>query len=132
MPVAVLSEGARRVLFASASAQEAGVKTGMRETAALSRCPELHAEILGTPLTTAAWNELVEQLYARYSDRVDGRMPGLVFLKLGLGAARDLAAALQVPVGLASSLEVAHLAALRARRVRCGRCTPADRRKRRS
>ncbi|ACO47648.1 Y-family DNA polymerase [Deinococcus deserti] len=119
VPVAVLSEegsgGGRRVLHVSPGARDAGVKVGMRDTAALSRCPELHAETMNAPLAAAAWNELLEQMYVRYSDRVEGRTPGLIFLKLSLGAARDLAAALQAPVGLAGSLEVAHLAALRAK-----------------
>ncbi|MPY68281.1 Y-family DNA polymerase [Deinococcus sp. SDU3-2] len=114
IPVAVLGEGSRKVVFASAEALEAGVQPGMRETAALSRCPELHAEVVSAPTATAAWAELLEVLYARYSDRVEGREPGLAYLKVSAPAARDLAAALHTPVGLAASLEVAQLAALRA------------------
>ncbi|MBB5234269.1 Y-family DNA polymerase [Deinococcus budaensis] len=115
VPVAVLSETARKVVFASPEAREAGVQVGMRETAALSRCPELHAEVVSAPTATAAWAELLEVLYARYSDRVEGREPGAAYLKLSAPAARDLAAALHAPVGLGASLEVAQLAALRAR-----------------
>ncbi|MBB5365850.1 Y-family DNA polymerase [Deinococcus humi] len=114
VPVAVLNES-KRVLYASLEARDAGVQTGMRDLAALSRCPELHAEGISAPAAIAAWAELLETLYARYSDRVEGRVPGTVFLKLSIAAARELAAALHAPVGLADSLEVAHLAALRAR-----------------
>lgn len=53
VPVAVLSE-ARRVLHVSGLAREAGVQVGMRETAALSRCPELHAEVVSGPTAQAA------------------------------------------------------------------------------
>ncbi|MFC4427254.1 Y-family DNA polymerase [Deinococcus navajonensis] len=113
VPVAVLSETSRHVLHASPEAQTAGVQTGMRESAALSRCPDLHAEVVTAPEAAAAWAGLLEQLYARYSDRVDGRVPGVAYLQLRSAAARDLAAALQAPVGLAGSLEVAQLAALR-------------------
>lgn len=114
IPVAVLSEGSRRVLHASPRALALGVQPGMRDTAALGRCPELHAEVLAAPSATAAWAQLLETLYARYSDRVQGTTPGTVFLKLSPAGARDLAAALHAPVGLAGSLEVARLAALRA------------------
>ncbi|MBB5364532.1 Y-family DNA polymerase [Deinococcus humi] len=114
VPVAVLNES-RRVLYASPEAREAGVQTGMREIAALSRCPELHAEMITAPAAIAAWAEVLETLYARYSDRVEGRVPGTVFLKISASAARELGAALHAPVGLAESLEVAQLAALRAR-----------------
>lgn len=115
VPVAVLGETTRKVVFASPEAREAGVQIGMRETAALSRCPELHAEVVSAPTATAAWAELLEVLYARYSDRVEGREPGLAYLKVSAPAARDLAAALHAPVGLATSLEVAQLAAPRAK-----------------
>ena len=114
VPVAVLNES-RRVLYASPEAREAGVQAGMRDLAALSRCPELHAEVLSAPSALAAWAELLETLYARYSDRVEGGTPGTVYLKVSVPAARELAAALNAPVGLAESLEVAQLAALRAR-----------------
>lgn len=115
VPVAVLGEMTRRVLQASPEALEAGVHPGMRDVAALSRCPDLHAEVLTRPTVVGAWNALLETLYARYSDRVEGRTPGTAFLMLRAPAARDLAAALHAPVGLASSVEVAQLAALRAR-----------------
>ncbi len=114
VPVAALSES-RRVLYASSDATIAGVQPGMRDIAALSRCPELHAEVISAPTAIAAWAELLETLYARYSDRVEGRVPGTVFLKISAPAARELAAALHAPVGLAESLEVAQIAALRAR-----------------
>ncbi|WP_276605562.1 Y-family DNA polymerase [Deinococcus sp. Arct2-2] len=113
-PVAVLGE-TRRVLFACPEAQLQGVQPGMREMAALSRCPDLHAEVVSGSAASAAWAELLEALYARYSDRVEGRQAGIAFLKVSLKAARDLAAALHVPVGWADSPEVAHLAALRAK-----------------
>lgn len=114
VPVAVLGEMTRRVISANPEALASGVQIGMRDGAALSRCPELHAEVITGPTAKAAWDELLELLYARYSDRVEGRTPGTVFLKVSAPAARDLAAALHAPVGLAGSLEVAHLAALRA------------------
>lgn len=114
VPVAVLGETTRRVIHASPEALAAGVQTGMRDVAALSRCPDLHAEVVTGPLARAAWAELVETLYARYSDRVEGPVPGTAFLVVSSSAARDLAAALHAPVGLAASQEVAHLAALRA------------------
>ncbi|QLG12848.1 Y-family DNA polymerase (plasmid) [Deinococcus sp. D7000] len=114
VPVAVLSES-RRVLYASPEAREAGVQPGMRDMAALSRCPDLHAEVITAPSAVAAWAELLETLYARYSDRVEGKTLGTVFVKISAPAARELAAALHAPVGLAESLEVAQLAALRAR-----------------
>ncbi|WP_415787922.1 Y-family DNA polymerase [Deinococcus saxicola] len=112
--VAALGES-RKVLYASPEAMAAGVQPGMRDTAALSRCPELHAEVISAPSALAAWAELLETLYAQYSDRVEGRTPGLAFLTVSAPAARELAAALHAPVGLADSLEVAQLAALRAR-----------------
>ncbi|MFC6668481.1 hypothetical protein ACFP9V_25795 [Deinococcus radiopugnans] len=114
VPVAVLSES-RRVLYACPEAGAAGVQPGMRDVAALSRCPDLHAEVITAPSAVAAWAELLETLYGRYSDRVEGQVPGTVFVKISAPAARELAAALNAPVGLADSLEVAHLAALRAR-----------------
>ncbi|BBN97176.1 Y-family DNA polymerase [Deinococcus grandis] len=112
VPVAVLSEG-RRVLQTCPLATQAGVTVGMRETAALSRCPDLHAEVVPAPEAEAIWEELLEQLYARFSDRVDGGRAGVAFLTLSPSGARDLAAALHAPVGLATSKELAHLAALR-------------------
>ena len=114
VPVAVLSEG-KRVLHASPDAEALGVQPGMRETAALSRCPELHAVVVTAPVAQAAWNDLLEQLYARYSDRIEGREVGVAYLSIGPAAARELAAALHAPVGVASSLEVAQLAARRAK-----------------
>ncbi|GHF54293.1 hypothetical protein GCM10017781_33250 [Deinococcus metalli] len=114
LPVAVLNE-AGKVVHANAAATLSGVNVGMKEAAALSRCPELHAEVVRAPSAQAAWTELLETLYARYSDRVEGREPGVAYLALGVQGARDLAAALHAPVGHAGSVEVAHLAALRAR-----------------
>ena len=114
VPVAVLSEGSRKVIHVNELALAAGVQAGMRESAALSRCPELHAEVVSGPTASAAWNELLELLYARFSDRVEGE-PGLAYLMVSEGRARELAAALHAPVGLASSKEVALLAALRAK-----------------
>lgn len=93
VPVAVLNES-KRVLYASPEARDAGVEAGMRDLAALSRCPELHAEGISAPAAIAAWAELLETLYARYSDRVEGRTPGTVFLKISAPAAREPAAAL--------------------------------------
>ncbi|MGY2893792.1 Y-family DNA polymerase [Deinococcus sp. UYEF24] len=113
LPLAVLGEHDRRVVHANAQALEAGVLPGLRESAALSRCPELHAEVVGAPGAKVAWDELLATLYARYSDRVEGRTPGVVFLNGSLTAAREIAAALRAQVGVAGSLEVAHLAALR-------------------
>lgn len=115
VPVAVLGETTRRVVHASSEAVSAGVQAGMRDVAALSRCPELHAEVVTRPTARAAWAELLEVLYARYSDRVEGQAPGVAFLAISAAAARELAAALSASVGLAASLEVAHLAALRAK-----------------
>ena len=43
----------------------------------LSSCPKLHAEVVTAPVAQAAWNDLLEQLYARYSDRVKGREVGV-------------------------------------------------------
>ena len=114
LPVAVLNE-AGRVVHVNAPARLGGVDVGMKEAAALSRCPELHAEVVSAPTAQAAWNELLETLYARYSDHVEGREPGIAYLALGVSGARELAAALHAPVGHAASLEVAHLAALRAK-----------------
>lgn len=114
VPVAVLSE-ARKVVHVSPEAALAGVEPGMRETAALSRCPDLHAEVVTAPAAQATWNELLEELYARYADRVEGRTPGAAFLTLTAPAARELAVALHAPIGLGTSLEGAQLAALRAK-----------------
>ncbi|WP_240741848.1 Y-family DNA polymerase [Deinococcus sp. KSM4-11] len=114
LPVAVLNE-AGRVLHVNVLARLGGVDVGMKEAAALSRCPELHAEVVSAPTAQAAWNELLETLYARYSDRVEGREPGIAYVALSVSGARELAAALHAPVGYAASLEVAHLAALRAK-----------------
>ena len=115
LPLAVLGEHDRRVLHVNEAARDAGVTIGMRESAALSRCPELHAEVVGGPGAATAWEDLLETLYARYSDRVEGRTQGVVFLNSSGSAARELAVALNAQVGMAESLEVAHLAALRAR-----------------
>ncbi|BDP43324.1 hypothetical protein DAETH_32930 (plasmid) [Deinococcus aetherius] len=115
LPVAVLGETIRRVVAATPEAMTAGVHLGMSEVAALSRCPELHAQVITGPTARAAWAEVLELLYARYSDRVHSSTPGVAFLQTRAPAARDLAAALHAPVGLAASTQVAHLAALRAR-----------------
>lgn len=114
LPVAVLGEHDRRVLYVNEAAALQGVTPGLRESAALSRCPELHAEVVSGPSAKTAWTELLETLYARYSDRVDGRTPGVAFLTCSVPVARELAVALNAQVGVADSLEVAHLAALRA------------------
>lgn len=114
LPLAVLGEHDRRVLHVNKAGRDAGVAIGMRESAALSRCPELHAEVVSGPSAKTAWTELLETLYARYSDRVEGKTTGVVFLSCPASAARELAAALNAQVGVAESLEVAHLAALRA------------------
>ena len=113
LPLAVLGEHDRRVLYVNTAALEAGVAPGFRESAALSHCPELHAEVVSSLDAKVAWGEVLETLYARYSDRVEGRAQGVVFLNGSLSAAREIAAALHAPVGVANSLEVAHLAALR-------------------
>ncbi|WP_420594271.1 Y-family DNA polymerase [Deinococcus sp.] len=113
VPLAILSQG-RRVSEANVLALDAGVTLSMTSVAALSRCPELHLEPLDPPALQVAWRELQETLYARYSPRVDGAVPGLAYLHATPSQARELAAALSVPVGLAPSQEVAYLAALRA------------------
>ena len=115
LPLAVLDEGSRRVVQVNELAQGAGVALGMRESAALSRCPELHAEVISGPAASQAWGELLETLYARYTDRVEGRTAGVVFLHAPVPVARELATAFHAQVGVAGSLEVAQLAALRAR-----------------
>ena len=115
LPVAVLSEGTRRVQQANSLALEAGVAPGMRESAALSRCPELHAEVVSGPALATSWRELLELLYSRFSDRIESQQQGLVFLNVSLQRAQELAVSLHVPVGVGASQEVAHLAALRAR-----------------
>lgn len=114
VPVAVLSDHPRRVLHACPAALDAGVQPGMREGAALSRCPELHAEALPAPAAQASWAALLELLYARSSDRVEGRAPGVAYLSVSRQAAGELAAALHAPVGLGRSQELALLAARRA------------------
>ena len=113
VPLAVLSQG-RRVIEVNAAALDAGVSVGMRGVAAVSRCAELHLEGIDPPALQVAWRELLETLYARYSPRVEGLTPGLAFLHATPQQARELAAALHAPVGLAQSQELAHLAALRA------------------
>ncbi|ULH18045.1 Y-family DNA polymerase (plasmid) [Deinococcus sp. KNUC1210] len=114
-PVAVLGEGSRRIEHVNDLAAKAGVAVGMRESAALSRCPDLHVEVLSGPVLATAWREFLELLYSRFSDRIESTQQGTVFLKLSLQAARELAVSLQVPVGVADSQEVAQLAALRAK-----------------
>ena len=57
VPAAVLSE-ARRVVQACSLAQQVGVQPGLREVAALSRCPDLHAEVVPAPESQAVWSEL--------------------------------------------------------------------------
>lgn len=116
VPVAVLGEGRlRKVLYASPDAVSGGVQTNMRDLAAISRVPDLHAEVIAAPVQQATWNELLEDLYARYSDRIDGKTPGLAYLKVSAQTARELAAALHAPVGVADSMELAYLASLLAR-----------------
>ncbi len=115
LPVVVLSEGTRRVQHANGEALEAGVVPGMRESAALSRCPELHAEVVAGPILATSWRELLDLLYSRFSERIEGQTQGLVFLNVSLQRAQELAVSLHVPVGVGASQEVAHLAALRAR-----------------
>ena len=114
LPLAVLEEGTRRVVYVSELARAAGVTAGLRESAALSRCPELHAEVVSGPTATQAWGEVLETVYARFSDRVEARGQGVVFLNASPASARELAAGFTAQVGVADSLEVAHLAALRA------------------
>ncbi|WP_295822296.1 Y-family DNA polymerase [uncultured Deinococcus sp.] len=113
VPVAVL-DGQGRITHACPLARAQGVERGLRGHAALSRAPELHAEAISGTHAAAAWEALMQDLHARFSDRVDGT-PGTAFLALGVGGARELAAALQAPVGVAGSREVAQLAARRAR-----------------
>jgi impB/mucB/samB family len=113
VPLAVLSAG-RRVLQVSDLAAQAGVTPGLSSVAALNRCPALHLEPLDPPALQVAWRELLEMLYAGYSPRVDGAVPGLAYLHATLQNASELATVLHAPVGLAASQEVAHLAALRA------------------
>lgn len=60
------------------------------------------------------WPEVLEQLYG-FSDRLESPREGLVFLELDEAEARELAAALNIPVGIGSSQETAHLLALSAR-----------------
>ena len=115
LPVAVFSEGTRRVQHANSLALEAGVAPGMRESAALSRCPELHAEVISGPALATSWRELLELLYSRFSERIESQQQGLVFLNVSLQRAQELAVSMHLPVGIGASQEVAHLAALRAR-----------------
>ncbi len=100
VPLVILSEG-RRVIEASPGALEAGVTLGSPSVTALSRCPDLHLEVLDPAALKVAWQELLETLYARYSPRVEGQTPGLAFLHATLPQARELATALHAPVGLA-------------------------------
>ncbi len=113
VPAAVLKEGGR-VLYADQLATDAGVTPGQPLHAALSRCPELHAEVGCPAQASAAWAELLELLYSGFSDRVYSPQEGLAFVKVGAGAARQLAALLEAPVGLGGSTELSQLAALRA------------------
>lgn len=115
LPLAVLDEHTRRVLHVNAQARGAGVVVGFRESAALSRCPELHAEVVSAPVATTAWNELLETLYTRTSDRVESKAQGVAFVTGSPAAACEIAVALRAQVGVAASQEVAHLAALRAK-----------------
>ncbi|MFC4638414.1 hypothetical protein [Deinococcus hohokamensis] len=64
VPVAILNE-ARRVTQVCPLARAAGVQVGLRETAALGRCPELQVEVVPAPQAQAGWAALLEQLYAR-------------------------------------------------------------------
>jgi hypothetical protein len=114
VPLAVLDQGGR-VQHVGALALQAGVTPGLRLSAARSRCPALQAEVLDAPALATRWRELQELLYARFSDRVAAPSPGLALLTATPLQARELAALLQAPVGLAASQEVAQLAALRAR-----------------
>ncbi|WP_407571780.1 Y-family DNA polymerase [Deinococcus altitudinis] len=114
LPLAVLDEHTRRVLHINAQAREAGVSVGVRESAALSLCPELHAEVVNAPVATTAWNDLLETLHTRTSDRVEARAPGVAFVTGSAAAAREISVALRAQVGIAASQEVAHFAALRA------------------
>ncbi|MGY2895090.1 Y-family DNA polymerase [Deinococcus sp. UYEF24] len=114
LPLAVLSEHDRKVLHVNDAAKAAGVTPGLRESAALSRCPDLHAEVVSGSSARTAWDELLETLYARFSDRVEGGTQGVVFLNGSAATAREIAVALRAQVGVADSREVAHLAALRA------------------
>ncbi len=115
VPVAVLEEEGRRVVHVNVEAHLQGVEVGMRVQAALSRCPDLHAQVVNAPTVAAEWGRLLEFLYAGYSPRVEGHMPGTVYLTVTHQAARELATTLHAPVGLAGSQEVALLAALRAK-----------------
>jgi hypothetical protein len=57
------------------------------------------------------WPEVLEQLYG-VTDRIESPRVGLVFLDINEGEARQLATTFCVPVGLASTQEVAHLLSL--------------------
>lgn len=113
VPAAVLTDGGR-VICADQMAIDAGVTPGQPLHAALSRCPELHAEVGCPAQASAAWAEVLELIYSGFSDRVHSPQEGLAFVKTGLGPARQLAALFGAPVGLGSSTELAQLAALRA------------------
>ncbi|MFC4455233.1 Y-family DNA polymerase [Deinococcus sonorensis] len=124
LPVAVLSETTHRVLQVNHLALGAGVRPGLRYAAAVSRCPDLHAEVAAGPRLATAWRELLDLLYSRFSDRIEGPLPGTVFLTCTLRQAQELAASLNAPVGLAASQEVAQLAALRAQPGQVREITP--------
>lgn len=112
VPVAVL-EG-RKVAHANDLARLQGVTPGLPLVAALSRCPELHAEEVSAPTVQTEWARLLEGLYGGYSPRVHGPQPGTVWLSLTPEAARELAVSLHAPLGLARTQELALLAAQRA------------------
>jgi hypothetical protein len=58
--------------------------------------------------TAQDWPEVLEQLYG-LTDRIESPRPGLMFLDVTQGEARQLATTFRIPVGLASSQEAAHL-----------------------
>lgn len=114
VPLAALDERGR-VLSADAAARRAGVTPGLRLHAAVSRCPDLHAEHLPAPRLAGAWAETLDALHL-HSPRVEDAGTGRAYLTLTGQAARELATALGAGIGRAESREVALLAALGAAR----------------
>lgn len=109
LPVAVVN-GRGVVVQANRAAQAGGVVPGLKLAAALSRCPELHHVPFSAPRLAAAWEGLLATLSV-YSPRVQAHQPGLAWLTLTEAAAREVASALGVAVGLADSQEASLLAA---------------------
>ena len=99
-----------KVMHASKTAREAGIKPGSSLASAIAKVPELEVVESASPYLTASWERLVEEL-AGVTCTLEAPTIGRVFMEVELPDAVQLAESYRIRVGMAESLEVATLAA---------------------